>query len=603
MAESREQAEEDWRAAWRAEDYSWQGLAQKMWEGFCVLADGRIVETETLGEGARSDGTRPATLQDYWREEEARLVAGDGKLWTRVHLPLEWADGSSTGKANWDAKERAELEAVIVAKLEAAGETAAAGKYDNRRVVGADRRAQFQGAVFLSAPTFGGGRDRAISARFDRAAFCGPAHFDRARFQPDVRFESAGFFESASFDGARFAGVANFYRTLFFGEANFRNTRFAADASFARVFFFGDARLRNAVFSGQADFWGGECQGVIRCNAVRFEASVSMRRRRFEGLAFFDGTQFSGDTDFGAAVFEALASFEAINWPQAARDWHSAFNQTLFRGTLVFTGSGFCCFAAFDGASMERGLQIDEMSEHGAAALFRRELKGALTAAKLDAVEWAELARGEQGRLAASSERAIKARRGGKDGPDRHAIAAYEQDRRSARLRELERGCRALKQAMMLASDRTREHLLFRFELMARRAQADTPAWEKLISHLYGAASDYGASLARPFAALAMLVLMCAGLFWSWGASVGLVSFDGNLVVTGADALGLSWRNVIRPLSFPGEDEGAWVSRLFWTSDWGTQLGVRVLATLESALAITFAFLFALAVRRRFQID
>jgi hypothetical protein len=45
------------------------------------------------------------------------------------------------------------------------------------------------------------------------------------------------------------------------------------------------------------------------------------------------------------------------------------------------------------------------------------------------------------------------------------------------------------------------------------------------------------------------------------------------------------------------------VSRLFWTSDWGTQLGVRVLATLESALAITFAFLFALAVRRRFQID
>src|SRR5262245_42594133 len=104
MAESREQAEEDWRAAWRAEDFSWQGLAQKTWEGFCVLADGRIVETEALKEGAR-EGARPATLQDYWREEEARLATGDGKFWTRVHLPLAWADGSSTGKANWDAKE------------------------------------------------------------------------------------------------------------------------------------------------------------------------------------------------------------------------------------------------------------------------------------------------------------------------------------------------------------------------------------------------------------------------------------------------------------------------------------------------------------------
>jgi hypothetical protein len=174
------------------------------------------------------------------------------------------------------------------------------------------------------------------------------------------------------------------------------------------------------------------------------------------------------------------------------------------------------------------------------------------------------------------------------------------------RLLELERGCRALKQAMMLASDRTREHMLFRFELMARRAQAGTPAWEKLISHLYGAASDYGASMARPFAALAALVLGCAGAFWAWGASLGLVSFAAGdaLAQSWADALGLSWGNVIRPLSFPAEDGGAWTSRLFWGSDdWATKLGVRVLATLESALAIAFAFLFALAVRRRFQID
>lgn len=602
MGEGREQAEDDWRAGWRADDYSWQGLAQKTWEGFSVLADGRIVETEQLASAA--EGARPATLQDYWQEEAECLVPGDGKLWTRAHLPLEWADGASTGKANWDAKERAELDALILAKLEAAGETICTGGYNNRRVVGADRRAQFQGVTFLSAPAFPRGMERPLSARFERAAFRGPAHFDGARFQSDVTFESAGFFESASFEGAQFADVANFYRALFFAEANFRNTDFATQVSFARVFFFGDARFRNAVFHGHADFWGGECQGDVRCNGARFEGAVSMRRRRFEGLAFFDGAQFCGDADFGAAVFEALVSFEAVKWPAAARDWHAAFNQTLFLGTLAFTGAGFCCFAAFDGASMERGLQIDETSERAAASVFKRELKGAIAAAKQDAAEWAKPTQDVQAPPRASSERAAVSRRtDGKKKPGRRAVAAYEHERRSARLRELERGCRAVKRAMELASNRTREHLLFRFELMARRAQADTPAWEKIISHLYTAASDYGASMARPFIALAALVLACAGLFWSWGASLDLISLDGDLVVTGADALGLSWSNVVRPLSLPSREGGEWVTRLFWDSDWGTQLAVRALATLESALAITFAFLFALAVRRRFQID
>jgi hypothetical protein len=591
MAESREQSQEAWRAAWRAEDFSWQGLAQKMWEGYSVLADGRIVETEQITSGAghgQPDGARPATLQDYWRDEEPRLVPGDGKLWTRVHLPLEWADGSATGKAHWDAQERAHLDALIVAKLKAAGEVANTGPYSNRRVVGPDRRAQFQGAVLLDAPGLELGEQGALSVRFDRAAFCGPAQFDKAHLHSDVCFESAGFFGTASFDGAQFAGVANFYRALFFSEANFRNTTFSAQVSFARAVFFGEARFRNAVFRSNADFWGGRCLNVLRCQAVRFEGPVSMRRRRFEGLAFFHETQFLGDMDFGAAVFENLASFERIKWPLAASDWHAAFNQTQFRGTLTFTGSGFCCFAAFDGASMGRGLQIDDTSEDKAASTFRRELGGALAAAKADAAAWA----------------AQQTQRGGRNArtPPRREVADYEQNQRSARLRELERGCRMLKQAMERASNRTREHLLFRFELMARRAQTDTPVWEKLISHLYGAASDYGASMVRPFVALAMLVLICAAVFWSWATSLGLVPPEANPIVTGADALGLSWRNVIRPLSFPN-DNGEWVSRLFWGSDWATQLGVRALATLESALAVTFAFLFALAVRRRFQID
>lgn len=67
-----------WWEAWRALDYSWQGLAAKP------------------GHGTDS-------LQAVWAQEADRLIAEPGttRLWTRWHCPFVFADGSPSPKASW----------------------------------------------------------------------------------------------------------------------------------------------------------------------------------------------------------------------------------------------------------------------------------------------------------------------------------------------------------------------------------------------------------------------------------------------------------------------------------------------------------------------
>jgi len=75
--------EAQWWAAWRAADYSWDGLAAKS------------------SQACRDIGIN--TLQDYWAAERDRLIdePGTARRWTRFHCPLVFADGSPSPKASW----------------------------------------------------------------------------------------------------------------------------------------------------------------------------------------------------------------------------------------------------------------------------------------------------------------------------------------------------------------------------------------------------------------------------------------------------------------------------------------------------------------------
>ncbi len=662
---TREQLEAEWWAWWWDADFTWDGLAKRNLKGW-VVADGSLREADSgriYGQPA-PDAPAPvegnqATLQDYWRADPATgrlradsemgeewVAAPDQPLFHRIHLPLAWKDGTPTGKADWADDS---LDSLAGPRLIAATDTAWRGEIWGRSITDADGRGQLGGAVLLSGLTHLVGNTRphlsvdasgtnfVRTAIFESATFSGDADFNNATFSSnatfagatfsgDARFEGATFSEGAHFDSSGFSGDADFNNATFSSNATFAGATFSSSATFDGATFSGYARFNGATFSGDARFEGATFSGAARFSYATFsgdarfddsgfhhsadfknasfEKAASFQRCLFAELAWFDGSAFRSDMDFTAAVFDRLASFERIAWPDAARDWHSAFDQTLFRGTLNLYSAGVKAFAALDGTTLERGLQFDEADESAAQKTFRAERAGAIAAAKADAgaFETSENERRTEAAKAANAKPVPVSK------AEKQAWQAAERD---ARLRELERGLRVLKLAMEKSSNKSREQLFYRFELQARRAQKKLPLGEKTFSYLYAASSDYGASMWRPFVALTVLIAAFAAIFYAWGYGfdAAALKVDGWNGVF--QALDLSWSNVFKPLSALStendfRDKNALAFRLLYNDAGGVDgqgFAVRALSTLQSLLALVLAFLFALAVRRRFQIS
>ena len=157
-------------------------------------------------------------------------------------------------------------------------------------------------------------------------------------------------------------------------------------------------------------------------------------------------------------------------------------------------------------------------------------------------------------------------------------------------------------------SNPSREQMFYRFELLARRKRRGLRRGEKFFSFLYGLASNYGASMALPVLWLAVLIGLFGAGFFFWAYALGLVGAGERRidVITAAwQAFDLSWANVFKPLfalSADAQAQGTLGDRLLGATPW-VAFAVRAAATIQSLLAIVLAFLFALAVRRRFQIN
>ncbi len=640
VAESKDALQAKWWNGWWAQDFSWAGLADKpVGQGVITIHGGRHGEQDLQAYWRRDPVS--GTLRDEAMLEAAGelLRAPDGKFWHLAHVPLNWRDGSPA-KAGWDADRVAMLGGLVAARV-AAGCATTVGKLGHER--GPDGRAQLAGAVLLAPPPHPPATDSALHvvadwawlpawhargasfgpgflcrnvffseyARFDGATFSGDANFDSATFSGYARFVSATFSGDASFDGAIFSGYARFNSATFSGYASFDSATFSGYAIFVSATFSGYARFDIATFSGIARFDGatfsrntrfqnGEFAATASFQSAKFlpaaassrwRNGVSFRGRRFNAEAKFDRATFSVAMDFSAAVFARLTSFAHIIWPDDARHWHRAFDQAVFEDVVSFQGAGFRCFAAFDGATFEGGLQLDEMEETAAAARFTRELRAAI-----------DLPAEETGPGAASAPAPL---RGGwpgfQDIVQRDiALAETEAARERAaqiRLKQLERGCRVLKQAMDKASDKTREQMFFASELIARRKQTATPPWERAFSWLYEKTADYGRSIARPLVALLASIPVFALLYW--GISGGL---SGNWAWPAFwEAMNFSARRVL-PFGAWEATEAQLPKLLLGDGNTLFTVVMRALATLQSIFALAMAFLAGLALRRRFQI-
>ncbi len=117
----REELTKEWWDRWWEADYSWGGLSSKRWRGWYISPSG-ILSKENPGRLRKN--ARPATLQDFWRAEQAKLIVGpDGRNWTRAHAPEYWKDGSPA-KSTWSQDELSEIEGAIDRALESLPEAA-----------------------------------------------------------------------------------------------------------------------------------------------------------------------------------------------------------------------------------------------------------------------------------------------------------------------------------------------------------------------------------------------------------------------------------------------------------------------------------------------
>lgn len=441
-------------------------------------------------------------------------------------------------------------------------------------------------------------------ASFERSAFLKRAEFNGSQFSAEAHFEDSNFSGSASFKNAKFSGYTVFERATFSDNANFNLAFFVNHTTFSNVSFLKHAGFLRTSFSGDARFNSVRYSGAADYQWAKFAQSANFERSQYLEFASFDNAAFGGRMSFSAATFEKLASFDTIKWPEAARDWHKAFDKAVFHGTVNFANAGFQCFAAFDGIGLERGLQYDEVSEQNAQRRFKVERRAAKIAAQTDISEiLAKTAkdRAERAEFRGTTPASLT----------RIEIKSVRFEQREARLRELERGCRVLKLAMENTSNKSREQLFYRFELQARRAQKSLPFGEKTFSFLYETFSDFGASIWRPFFALAALIASFAGLFYGWGYWLDKSTLSADGWNGMFQALDLSWSNVFKPLSALStendfRDRNALAFRLLYNTSGsvdGQGFAVRAVSTLQSLLALVLAFLLALAVRRRFQIS
>lgn len=458
----------------------------------------------------------------------------------------------------------------------------------------------------LSFPGFVRGDNLRVGGKIDstKSNFAGGVDFSKL-VAGAVDFSGSKFGASSEFEGAVFGGDADFSDCSFFGNAGFSQAAFAKRARFEHTSFSETATFFSARFGGAALFDGARFQGRLICDGgqfadvarfpdVRVTGPASFRNTSFSGaaqmpmstfadLVWFDGARFLDHVEFGGVVFEKPVSFKAIAWPDAPQFWHSAFEGVLFRGAVNLQGAGFKAFAAMDGAILERGIRLDETDEAAAKATFQYELAGTRAAAAADA---AALTTGDWSYLGGryfNQGSELNAR----------AIAKFRRMQQEVRLRELERGCRVLKQAMERSSDRSREQMLYRFELRARRKQRNLPFGEKSFSAIYATVSDYGASIWLPVVWL-IVVSACFALTYAQ------VSPERHLAVVEGAQFSAARVFPFGPFEHISE---RWLQRYeIYNGKWGG-LCLRLLASLQTAFAILMVFLSGLALRRRFQIS
>jgi hypothetical protein len=522
------------------------------------------------------------------------------------------------------------------------------------------REVAFSGNAYFSEAAFSG------YAYFSEAAFSGDAYFSEAAFSGNAYFSEAAFSGNAYFSEAAFSGNAYFREAAFSGNADFREAAFSGYADFSgRGPLLINPRVTQPVAllpsTGGAPGWTGSittsaemtdlarrCFGELHMSGAAFAGDVDFSDReflkmtrfqeaRFHGLALFHGCRLHQDTSFLNARFGDRSKGDAV---AKRAGWLSALLRNARRLLRIIDPR--TSLPRIQPAALARLYEADKRLFDARQALKASakgsdspkpvdERRAALNAVLLFA-EWEAEYRAKWARMAQDS---------------------FKRPDVDTRFKAMESAFRTLKLAMETNRDRAEEGRFFRLELLAKRQRRDdqVPLWERVTSRLYGALADYGDSITRPLGWLFSLLVVMGAVYWGIGArlnshadifvpdppsaqdclrpvkgdeyckkynivraQIGTIQTrevgDGR-VWSEHDmwsAMTFSWNNVFRPFSAlsaeaVGPYEPSWASAVLYGYGPGYGLAVRMLASVQSLVSILLVFLFALAMRRRFQIS
>jgi len=433
--------------------------------------------------------------------------------------------------------------------------------------------AMFGGVAQFGSASFGG------EAQFHFASFGGEAQFHFAKFGSVAWFDSASFGDQAQFDSVEFGGVAQFSSAMFGDNAQFSSASFGGVAQFGSAMFGGEAQFSSAEFGGVAQFNSAEFGGVAQFGSAKFRDFADWELSEFRGTTSFAGAQWDADTHYGRS-----------------------FKGARFRDVADFETTNFSAFAAFDEATFEKRLILSEPSGG-------KNPDDLFTSARLS-VERATVTDCE-----ASAE----------DKDDTRPAVTVKFDVENQRWSELAGGYRVAKKAMEAQGDFEREQRYYRFEVQARLKRPSTTIAERVAAGFYGWFSDFGASIGRPFAGLGAFIAAFALIYLGLAVAFGDATISGPhdlyfdkgfpyvhttpVADTTWQALEFSLTNAFRPLyalatKAPENLAGARLAeQLLFAESGALRNFVRILIIFQSLLSVILAFLFGLAVRRKFQIS
>lgn len=482
--------------------------------------------------------------------------------------------------------------------------------------------ADFAGAAFIGDVDFSNTEFR-HTIYFPSAVYSGYVNFSGSIFKIGAQFADAVFASGSSFANTKFEHDGSFRSARFLRTANFCEIDFSANAYFDRAVFFGDAVFRETSFGGLAVFSAAKFQS----NSEHFNTIV-FNGAKFKRYSTFEGATFSGDTSFHEVQFLAnsnLATLLAENirmlqftsskflaptkfsvcgrsYPRHL--WDRCFLDVQLPSLLdAVSKHVFSEFSAFDGAETKGRIDFSASTLRDDAG-FKIALQRARGVSQPNSLIYFD--RRFRGNSRERWLRVLERLR-------RISRSASVIEKRDARLKALEGGCRVIKQSNEGLRDRLLEQRFYVYELIARRSNTQTPRWEKTLSYLFDWTSAYGASVSRPFMWLVRVWFAYALFFWvlagiANGRIGDLLTYQrgDSIDPSVGEALTLSGEMMFRPFF-------VWATRNEAIGTVGHTLLVeqvaylglltRLIGTVESFMAASLLFLIALAIRRRFQLS